>query len=157
MIPTVRRREENVYKMKIRAIVLDDDDTIRTLTSEILKDRGYEVYSFSEPFLSPVYLNSKCTCPAEHLCSTIVITDINMPNMSGLEFLEHQKSMGCKIQKVAVMSGRWTNEALAHANRLGCHTFNKPFKIDEIKKWLDECEKELGCNSKLKDMQALVN
>ena len=146
MESTVRRRKEKIYKMKIRAIVLDDDDTIRTLTSEILKDRGYEVCAFSEPFLSPVYLNSKCTCPDEHLCSTIVITDINMPNMSGLEFVEHQKNMGCKIQNIAVMSGRWTNEALAHASRLGCHTFNKPFKIDDIKKWLDACEKELDHN-----------
>ena len=142
--------------MKIKAIVLDDDDSIRTITSEILKDRGYEVCASSEPLFSPVYLNEECTCPDEY-CSTIVITDINMPNMTGLEFIEHQKSMGCKFQNVAVMSGRWTNEALAHANRLGCQTFSKPFKITEIIKWLDECEERLGHEDKLSNMSRRYN
>ncbi len=142
--------------MKIKAIVLDDDDSIRTLTSEILKDRGYEVCASSEPLFSPVYLNEECACSDEH-CSTIVITDINMPNMTGLEFIEHQKSMGCKFQNVAVMSGRWTNESLAHANRLGCQTFSKPFKITEIKKWLDECEDRLDHEEKLSNMSRRYN
>lgn len=123
--------------MKIRTIVLDDDYTIRTLTCDILKERGYVVYAFSEPFF--------------------VITDINMPNMSGLEFIEHQKSMGCIIQKAAVMSGMWTNGTLAHANRLGCRTFNKPFKLDEIRMWSDECEKGLGLKNKLLKMSKRLN
>ncbi len=80
-----------------------------------------------------------------------------MPNMTGLEFIEHQKSMGCKVQNVAVMSGRWTGEELEHAKRLGCHMFKKPFKIDEIEKWLDECEKKLDNNGKLSDMPGRVN
>ncbi len=142
--------------MKIKAVVLEDDDTIRTLTCEILKDRGYEVCASSGPLFSPVYLDEECICSDEH-CSTIVITDINMPNMTGLEFIEHQKSMGCNIQYVAVMSGRWTNETLAHANRLGCQTFNKPFKIDEIKKWLDECEMRLGYKSRLSNIPGRYN
>jgi CheY-like chemotaxis protein len=75
-----------------------------------------------------------------------------MPNMTGLEFIEHQKSNGCKVQNVAVMSGSWTDEEREHAKRLGCRTFKKPFKIDEIKKWLDACEKKLDSNSKLLDL-----
>jgi hypothetical protein len=55
------------------------------------------------------------------------------------------------------MSGRWTDEALAHANRLGCHTFNKPFKRDEIKKWLDKCEKGLDQSNKLSKMSKRLN
>ncbi|GAX61006.1 two component signal transduction response regulator [Candidatus Scalindua japonica] len=142
--------------MKIKAVVLEDDDSIRSLTCEILKDRGYEVFASSEPFFSPVYLNQECDCPEEY-CTTIVITDINMPNMTGLEFIEHQRSMGCKFQNVAVMSGRWTNETLAHANRLGCQTFCKPFKVNEIKKWLDECEERLDHRDKLSNMQRRYN
>ncbi len=143
--------------MKVKAIVLEDNEVLRTLTYDILKDRGYEVYAYSEPFLSPVYRGNERPCPEENICPNIIITDIDMPNMTGFEFLEHQKSKGCKIQNIAIMSGRWTNENIKHAKRLGCHIFKKPFKIDEVEKWLDECEKELGRNSKLKDMQALVN
>jgi CheY-like chemotaxis protein len=143
--------------MKVKAIVLEDNELLRTLTYDILKDRGYEVYAYSEPFLSPLYRNSERPCPEENICPNIIITDIDMPNMNGFEFIEHQKSKGCKIQNIAIMSGRWTNENIKHAKRLGCHIFKKPFKIDEVEKWLDECEKELGRNSKLKDMQALAN
>ncbi len=143
--------------MKIRAIVLEDKDSLRTLIRDILKDRGYEVYAFSEPFLSPVYRDSERPYTEEHTCPTIIITDIDMPNMTGFEFIEHQKSKGCKFQSIAIMSGRWTNENIKHAKRLGCHMFKKPFKIDELEKWLDECEKELDHNSKLTDMQTLVN
>lgn len=143
--------------MKIRAIVLEDNDWLRTLISDILKDRGYEVYAFSEPFLRPVYRDSERPYTEEHTCPTIIITDIDMPNMTGFEFIEHQKSKGCKFQSIAIMSGRWTNENIKHAKRLGCHMFKKPFKIDEVEKWLDECEKELDHNSKLTDMQTLVN
>ncbi len=51
------------------------------------------------------------------------------------------------------MSGRWTNEDMEHAKRLGCHVFNKPFKMDEIKKWLNECEEKLGHKNKLSEVQ----
>lgn len=142
--------------MKIKAVVLEDDDSIRALTCEILKDRGYEVYASSEPFFSPIYLDEECICPEEY-CTTIVITDINMPNMTGLEFIEHQRSMGCKFKNVAVMSGRWTKESREHANRLGCQMFSKPFKVTEIKKWLDECEERLDHKNTLSDMQRRYN
>ena len=138
--------------MRIRAIVLDDDDVIRSLIYDILKNRGYEAYASSEPFFCPVYLDSECPCPVEHFCTTIIITDINMPNMTGLEFIEHQKRNGCKVQNIAAMSGIWTDVELEHAKRLGCHIFKKPFEIDEIEKWLDDCEKKLDPNSKLSDL-----
>ncbi len=129
--------------MKVGAIVLEDDDSLRTLISYILKDRGYEVYAYSEPFLSPVCRDRSHPCPEEYICATIIITDIDMPNMTGFEFIEYQKSKGCNVQNIAIISGRWTNENIKHAKRLGCQIFEKPFEIEEVKKWLDECEKKL--------------
>jgi len=148
---------KDVNKVKIRAIVLDDEDVIRDLIYDILRNRGYDAHASSEPLFCPVYLDSECPCPVEHICTTIIITDINMPNMTGFEFIEHQKSMRCKVQNVAVMSGRWTGEELEQAKRLDCHMFKKPFKINELEKWLDECEKKLDHNSKLSDMPGHVN
>ena len=138
--------------MKLTALVLEDNDALRTLTCNTLKDRGYEVHASSEPLLSPIYRDSKRPCSEEPICPTIIITDIDMPNMTGFEFIEHQKSKGCKTQNIAIMSGRWTNGDIKHAKRLGCHMFKKPFNIEEVEKWLDECEKELDHNSKLLDL-----
>lgn len=138
--------------MKLRAIVLDDEYTIRTLICDILKERGYEVYVSSEPSLSPIYLESKCFCPVATPCANIIITDINMPNMTGLEFIENLKRNGCKIQNVAIMSAGWTDETIKHAKRLGCHILKKPFKYDEIEKWLDDCGKKSGIDNMLSDL-----
>lgn len=138
--------------MKLRAIVLDDEYSIRALFCEILEERGYEVYVASEPFSSPIFLESKCDCPVDTPCANILITDINMPNMTGLEFIKHQKDKSCKIQNMAVMSGRWTAEGIEHAKRFGCDIFKKPFKLDEIAKWLDSCEKKSESGNKLSNL-----
>jgi CheY-like chemotaxis protein len=143
---------KNSALVRIRAVVLDDDYVLRTLIYDVLKDRGYEVHGSSEPFFCPIFLDRKCPCPVETHCTNIIITDINMPGMTGFEFIEHQKRKGCKVQHIAMMSGRWTNEDIEHARNLGCYIFKKPFKIDEIEKWLDDCEKKFDPNNKLSDL-----
>jgi CheY-like chemotaxis protein len=144
--------KENINKVNIRAVVIEDEDTIRDLICGILKKRGYEVHASSEPLCCPIYLNCECPCPVEHFCTNIIITDLHMPNMTGLEFIEHQKSNGCKVQNIAVMSGSWTDEEIEQAKGLDCHMFKKPFNIDEIEKWLNECEKKIDPNSKRSDL-----
>lgn len=72
--------------MKIRALVFEDNDQLRSLISTILEMRGYEVFTFSEPGSCPLYLKDKCPCPLKHTCADIIITDINMPSVTGLDF-----------------------------------------------------------------------
>jgi len=138
--------------VKIRAVVIDDEDIVRRLISEVLEMRGYEVHASSEPLVCPIYLDCGCPCLAGHVCTHIIITDNKMPNMTGLEFIERLKRYRCKVQNIAVISGWWTDEEIEHAISLNCHVFKKPFKIGEIGKWLDECEKKIDHNSKLADL-----
>ena len=142
----------NFISERPRAMVIDDNYIFRTIIADMLKNRGYEVHGSAEPYFCPVFLDRKCSCPVNTHCTHIIIIDINAPDMSGLEFIEHQKNNGCKVQNVAVISRSWTNEELEYAKRLGCHTFNKPVKFDEIKKWLDTCENKFDPNSKLSDL-----
>jgi CheY-like chemotaxis protein len=143
---------KNFISEKPRAMVLDDNYILRTIIADVLKSRGYEVHGSAEPYFCPILLDRNCSCPVDSHCTDIIITDINMPGMTGLEFIEYQQRNGCKVQNIAVMSGRWTDEELEQAKRLGCHTFNKPFETDEIKKWLDACENKLDPDSKLSDL-----
>ena len=74
-----------------------------------------------------------------------------MPNINGLEFVENQIKKGCKVKNLALMSGAWSDSDLQYAQRLGCQPFHKPFTIDEINKWLDECEKKINYKRVLTD------
>jgi len=140
--------------MKLRAFVFEDNDALRDITSFILEGREYEVLSYSEPLLCPAYLDLECPCPAGSACGDIFITDNVMPNMTGLEFIENQMRHGCKAiaKNKAVISGAWTDAELERAKRLGCKTFEKPFKTSELLSWLDECEKRIDPNRKLSDL-----
>jgi two-component SAPR family response regulator len=139
--------------MKIRAFVFEDDENILFLISSILIERGYEVLSFPEPLFCPVYLNSECQCPMEYMCGDIFIIDVNMSNVTGLEFIENLIRNGCKsiLQNKALISGAWTDADLEYAKRLDCHIFYKPFTNDEIIEWLDKCEKRIDPNRILVD------
>ncbi len=135
-----------------RAMVLDDNYILRTIIANMLKNRGYEVHGSSEPYFCPIFLDRKCSCPVDTHCTDFIIIDINAPDMEGLEFIENQKRNGCKVQNVAVLTNRLTDEETEHARRLGCHIFWKPFKFDEIGKWLDDCERKIDPDIKLSDL-----
>ena len=105
--------------MKLRAFVFEDNDALRTTISSILEKRGYEVFSYSEPLLCPVYLDREC--PHEHPCMDILITDVRMPNMTGLDFIENQRRYGCKaiVSNKAVISGAWADQELERGRARG--------------------------------------
>jgi len=113
--------------MKFRALILEDDPSLRLMMQRILEQRGYEVVTYRDPSLCPLYHGNVC-CQA---CVDILITDNRMPNVTGLEFLESQHCKGCNIKNVAVMSGAWEDE-----------------EID----WLDECEAKVDPSRVLSDL-----
>jgi DNA-binding NtrC family response regulator len=137
--------------MKIRAFVFDDDEQVRSLVSSTLLQRGYEVHDFAEPGTCPLYLERECPCPESHTCGDIIITDIDMPDVTGLELIENQIKRSCKVRHFGVMSGTWSNSVVKHASELGCKIFKKPFGINELRDWLDQCEKTLNPSRKLWD------
>lgn len=127
--------------MKLRALIFDDEDIVRTLLSTICMQRGYEVRSFSTPDACPLYSTDECYCTDNQACADIILTDVRMPHVSGLEFIEKLLNGGCRVRNIAFISGSWTDEEYQKALAMGCKTFNKPFDIRELKEWFNECEK----------------
>lgn len=137
--------------MRIRVFVFDDNENLRSMLWHLLDSRGYEVFTFPDPGLCPLHLATGCPCPEDQACGDIIISDVNMPNVSGLEFVENQMKKGCKVKNVALMSGAWSDSDFQYAQRLGCQPLHKPFTTDEINKWLDECEKRINPKRVLSD------
>jgi CheY-like chemotaxis protein len=135
--------------MKIRAIVLEDNDSVRETLSIILKLRGYEVLAFPDPGACMAHLNHESESPEEHSCCDILITDVRMPGMTGLEYIESQKHHGCRVPNVAVMSGSWNETELEEARRLSCRVFEKPFLLEDLNAWLSQSEKKIDPHREL--------
>ncbi|SHI78921.1 Response regulator receiver domain-containing protein [Malonomonas rubra DSM 5091] len=131
--------------MKPRIFIFEDEYLIRfSLTAKLTK-RGFDVRSFSDPTFCPAISKPDLTCPNSDrdTCCDFLLTDIKMPNLTGLEFIEKQQEKGCNVVfgNKAVMSAAWSDEDLIKAERLGCKIFHKPLDFEAVFGWLEE---ELG-------------
>ena len=136
---------------KYRVILLDDNEAVRGVLSEILADRGYEVLAFSTPAICPLQMTPECRCAVNQRCTDIIVSDLDMPYMTGLGFIENQKKKNCKCQHLVLMSGNWTEQDLLRAHELGCKTFTKPFPFQEFCDYLDEVERNIDLRRELCD------
>jgi CheY-like chemotaxis protein len=134
---------------KLRIVLLDDNDVLRSILSEVLAGRGHEVLAFSNPAICPMQLTPECRCKANQTCTDIILSDLEMPKMTGLGFIENQKKKNCKCQHVVLMSGNWTEHDLQRAHELGCKTLAKPFSLDEFLEWLDEVKRGIESTREL--------
>ena len=140
--------------MKSRVLIFEDNDSLRSTLKNILVGVGYEVYDFSNPGLCPQYLSSNQNCLWDDSCSDIIISDVNMPVETGLEFIKNRLNLGCKIKFRALMSADWTESDLQYAQKIGCKVFQKPFDLEELLQWLENCQKQIDQNRVLSDWNA---
>ena len=120
------------------ALLFEDNSLCRDLMTEILTEKNFEVAAFADP-VSYVAAKNNCRNCTGNSCADALITDNQMPGMSGLELIQWINDRGCKLANhpKAVISGSWSNEEHEQAQQLGCKIFQKPATIEEIHQWLD--------------------
>lgn len=137
--------------MNYRALIFDDEKEIRQILWTLFDNRGYEVLTFPHPGLCPLSEAYECPCPKGQACSDIIISDVEMPVKDGFAFVEEQINKGCRCHHIALMSGNFTQEHQTKASSLGITIFKKPFRLSEIKHWLDQIEKDIEPQRRLSD------
>lgn len=107
----------------MRIFVVEDDPAVSTVLRRFLEGRGHEVLTFTHPAAA---LEAARRQPLH-----ILITDFDLPGMSGLELIE---AMGGSVsERVILISGNPGAVDRALIGKLGIHTFLvKPFHLDEI-------------------------
>jgi CheY-like chemotaxis protein len=128
---------------RLRVIVLEDNDVLRTVLSELLSSAGYEVFSYADPSLCPLQEAGTCNCRPGQTCADVIISDLGMPGMDGLRFVEMLREKNCRCRHMAVMSGLWKDEELRQAKRLNCKVLFKPFQTDAFFSWLRGIEEKI--------------
>ncbi len=140
--------------MRLRALIFEDEAAIRQLLWFVCDRRGYEVFTFPDPGMCPLHVIDRCPCPAGTSCADIIISDINMLEVNGLDFVEALATKGCALPHFALVSGAWTDEDRARASRLGCTLFVKPFSFVELTTWLEHVERRVAPTRRLLDWDA---
>lgn len=144
-------RERTVSSMRIRVLILDDDEGIRLLLRQVLGMRGCEVLTFAHPGLCPLMTSDGCQCPAGQACADLIIADLHMPGWGGLEFVEHLRHGGCKASKMVLVSGDWSAAEAEKARSMGCEVLSKPFSLEAINGLLEECARNVDGQRVLAD------
>ena len=116
---------ENCRMAKKNILVVDDELSIREFFSIMLKKEGYEV-SLSSNGKEALKVIKKQTFD-------MVISDIKMPEMSGIELL--REVMNINPNLIVIMITAYASaESAVEAMKLGAYDYIiKPFKVDEIR------------------------
>ncbi len=107
-----------------RILVIDDEDVIRMLVVEILESTGYEVTSAESAEVALALL--------EHADFDLVVSDVIMPGLSGLELLEAVRAHRASLP-VVLVTGAGTYDTLSQAlTRGAAGLVTKPFAHSDL-------------------------
>ncbi len=115
--------------LQIRLLIVDDEQSIRKLCMTVGEALGFACMEAESGETALALLEEQ---PAH-----IILTDLVMPHMSGLEFLERVKKMLPRTE-VAVMTGHGSVETAVQAMKLGAYDYiGKPFSpLEELRLFL---------------------
>ena len=128
----------------MKAMILDDNPTIRSMLERMLHRRGYVVVTYANPTECPLYMDEPRQCPTDDSCPSVIVTDYDMPFVNGVEFIEALHRKGCDCPHVALITGSLPDEPIMERiAKLGITFFQKPVHRDQIHGWLDRVESAL--------------
>jgi len=140
--------------MRLCVVIVEEEPAMRQFLSTVCARRDYEVLTFSDPGLCPLYISPPGPCPRGTVCADHLLVDLLMPEVDGLDFAEGLLAQGCPAPQIALMSGAWPPAAHARAARLGCCLFTKPFAVAELLAWFDTAEAQVAPTRALLEWQA---
>ena len=107
-----------------KILIVDDDDDMTLILSEILKQLGHDVSTASTAEDAMVLIKTE-----EYF---VVIADIHMPGSSGIDLLKWVKEINSMIQ-VFIMTAHSNKETIVECLAAGATDyFEKPFRSEDI-------------------------
>lgn len=116
----------------IKVLLVDDDPGVRFALTEVLRDRGYGV----------VPVSSGAQALASLAGVDVVVTDLSMPGMDGLELTS--RICRCRPDLPVILLTAHGSESVGRlaAQNGACGCLSKPFDIDEIGRVIEDVVRE---------------
>lgn len=111
-------------------LIVEDDRDIREPMRELLQEEGYTVECAATGNEALKMLQSS-------LAPGIILCDLMMPNMNGIEFIGALREKKLQsVEKVVILSA--ANHAKTTADELGVGFLRKPIDLDDLLKMVHE-------------------
>jgi DNA-binding NtrC family response regulator len=106
--------------------VVDDERILRVTTADDLREAGHKVREFSSALAALQHMRED-DGPVD-----VILTDLKMPDMDGLEFMKRVKRERPGVY-VLLMTAHATVDTAVEAMKLGAYDYlSKPFSMDEL-------------------------
>lgn len=110
--------------IKPRLLLTDDEERFRTTLAKRLSEKGYEVADVGSGNEALGYISENGV--------DVIVLDIKMPGMDGIETLRQLKNIDPGIE-VVLLTGHGTVETAIEGMRTGAYDYlMKPCEIDEL-------------------------
>lgn len=108
----------------VRVLIVDDDEKMRTILQKVLQREGYDV--------TLAYNGQNAISLLTTTGFDLVVSDIRMPGMDGLELLQRIRDISPETT-VIMMTAFGSVDSAVEAMKQGAYDYiNKPFKMDEV-------------------------
>lgn len=125
MEPSLRIRERKIDLSKLPLVaIIDDEESVRVTTDSLVRSLGYIAHTFAsaEEFLQSDRLDD----------FNCVMTDVQMPGMSGVQLQDHLRGRGYRIPFI-FFTAFPDEKARIHALAAGAVCYlTKPFEGDGL-------------------------
>jgi two-component system, NtrC family, response regulator PilR len=115
-------------------LIVDDERSMRDFLKILLEKEGHKVTTAES--------GSKALDALEKQFTDIVVTDIRMPGMSGIELLETIKSQTPEMPVVMITAFASPDDAVLAMKNGAFDYISKPFNVDEIKSVIESATRK---------------
>src|SRR5688572_21542400 len=130
-------------------LIIDDEPGLRQTVSLILADEGYEVHAASD--------GEEGLAKALEVQPDVVLCDVRMPRLSGIEFLEKYRAANGTAM-VIVMTAYGGMETAIQAMKKGAYDYlPKPFSPDQLVLTLKKAEEREALRREVTRLRAEVS
>jgi DNA-binding NtrC family response regulator len=125
-LPADDRAQDHAPK-RLQVLLAEDDDELRAALTELLESEGCDVIAVRSGSASLEHLGAALLLDRDRAPIDMILADVRMPGISGLQLLEGVRARGWQIP-VVVMSAFGDPRTRAEAEALGATAFlDKPF------------------------------
>ena len=135
--------------LRARFLIVDDHQSIRKLCMTVGSSLGFQCMEADSG-------ESALAC-LETDSPDMILADLMMPHMTGLEFLSRTRQMLPRTE-IAIMTGHGSIETAVQAMKLGAYDYiTKPFRIEELKLLLQRMEEKVKLVAENQFLRERVN